>query len=315
MVCSKTPAACQADTERVVGTLDVVQPIFERLLVFGVGLIGGSLALAAKQRGLVKHVTGVARTQASARQALELGLVDAVAEDLSIAIEGADAIFLAVPVAQFPNLFDLIARVNPQKAVIFDGGSTKAGVLQAAFSAFQSSQTSLKQFVPCHPIAGAEKHGPQAATADLFEGKSVIICQHQALDIVALQKVSTFWQALSSRVGLMSCDEHDRIFAAVSHLPHWLAFVYVDGLLRSSTAAVDTQHGGGGFRDFSRIAASSPEMWADIFFENKCELLKQLKSFESSLHKFKKHLEAGNQVALQESLGQASVFRQQWRGR
>lgn len=292
---------------------------FERLLVVGVGLMGGSLGLAAKSHGLARCVVGYSRRIDTARQALAHGLVDEVTDDLVGALRLADAVYLAAPVAQFPVLFEAIEQAGNANLIVFDAGSTKTNLCSAARAVASRGVGGLSpwffQFVPSHPIAGAEKHGPAAAKPDLYSGRTVVLCPHEATSEPALARIEAFWAALGMRVLHMTDQEHDRVFAAVSHLPHWLAYAYVHALLQTPCGRQDMQEGGGGFRDFSRIAGSSAEMWVDIFQENRREILSQLDGFGASLDAMRTALQRGDRAALAAMLEQAATFRQGWVGR
>lgn len=292
---------------------------FERLLLVGVGLIGGSIGLAARRSGLARSVAGYSRRASTTAEALQSGLVDVVETDLHVALQHADAVCLAVPVAQFPALFEAIDAAGNHGLTVFDAGSTKGGVCEAARAVASRGVGGASpwffQFVPSHPIAGAERHGPSAARADLYAGRTVISCPHELTSAPALQRVEAFWRALGMRVQRMTPDEHDRVFAAVSHLPHWIAYAYVHALLGTPTGVQDMQEGGGGFRDFSRIAASSPEMWLDIFSDNRAHMLQQLTLFEQSLSQMRAALEKGDHAALASMLHPVAAFRSGWTGR
>jgi prephenate dehydrogenase len=292
---------------------------FERLVVAGVGLMGGSLALAAKQRGLAKHVVACSRRLETANAALAMGLVDEVSNDLSEALVNADALFLAAPVAQFTALLGTVAAAQSEHLLVFDAGSTKANIvdiaLQLGRNASGVAAPWLANFVPCHPIAGAEKHGPGAALATLYEGRTLVLCPHADNSERSVARVRHFWQAMGMRVTEMDAQEHDRLFAAVSHLPHWLAYAYVHSLLRTSTGEIDMKEGGAGFRDFSRIAGSSAEMWVDIFQENQAQLLAHLDAFQASLDQLRQSLTSGQRGELLNELGRVCDSRKNWTGR
>ncbi|MCE2680621.1 MAG: prephenate dehydrogenase/arogenate dehydrogenase family protein [Burkholderiales bacterium] len=291
---------------------------FERLVVAGVGLMGGSLALAARQRGLAKRVVAYSRRLETANAALQMGLVDEVSSDFSQALENADALFLAAPVAQFSALLGAVDAGSYPNLLVFDAGSTKANIVEIARQLAQSrpgvSSPWFANFVPCHPIAGAEKHGPQAAVATLYEGRTLVVCPHADNDAFSVARVRQFWQAMGMRVMDMEAHEHDRLFAAVSHLPHWLAYAYVHSLLQAPTGTQDMQEGGAGFRDFSRIAGSSPEMWVDIFQDNQAQLLAHLDVFQASLNQLRDALVRSDRQKLLDELTRVSGSRKSWVG-
>ena len=292
---------------------------FGHLLIVGVGLMGGSLGLAARQRGLARRITGYSRRLSTAQEALSVGSIDAVSDDLQAALKDADAVYLAAPVAQFPALFQAIETSGNADLIVFDAGSTKTAVCAAARNVASRGVGGVSpwyfNFVPSHPIAGAERHGPTAANAQLHVGRTVVVCPHEHTCDPALQRVEAFWAAMGATVSRMPADEHDRVFAAVSHLPHLLAYAYVHALLQTRTGAADMQEGGGGFRDFSRIAASSPEMWVDIFLDNREQTLAHLDRFMQSADLLRSALKAGDRQTLLSALGQAAAFRGQWRGK
>lgn len=291
---------------------------FRRLLLVGVGLMGGSLGLAVKQKGLAHRVIGYSRRPETAQAALAQGLVDEVDADLVRALQNADAVYIAAPVAQFPAIFEAIEASGNTGLIVFDAGSTKQKVCDAARAVASRGVAGASpwffQFVPSHPIAGAEKHGPDAARADLYDGRTLIVCPHECTSQPALERVEAFWRELGMRVRRMGAAEHDRVFAAVSHLPHLLAYAYVHGLLQVPGGDLDMQEGGGGFRDFSRIAASSPEMWTDIFFDNRTAVLAQLDGFEKSLAQLRSALTSGERQALTDAIAHAARFRAGWTG-
>jgi len=283
--------------------------LFERVAVIGVGLIGGSFALALKQAGACAHVAGAGRNAANLRLARERGVIDSIAADAVAAAHGADLVLLAAPVAQFPRLLRDIAPVLGPKAVVTDGGSTKRDVIAAARQALGRR---LAQFVPAHPIAGAEKSGAQAAQADLFRGKRVILTPLAENTESALKKVQEAWSACGARITRMDAGEHDAVLAAVSHLPHLAAFALVHDIAGRENAAQLFSFAAGGFRDFTRIASSHPEMWRDICLANRDRLLEELKAYRAALGALGKLLEAGDGVALERAFGEAREARNRW---
>lgn len=292
---------------------------FNRLAIVGVGLIGGSLALAAKRGGLANVVVAYSRNVATAQHALQLGLIDEVADNFDTLLNQADAIFIATPVAQFTQLFAEIApRLKPlpngSLPIVFDAGSTKGDVQRAVIKQAMHQPAFAKRFVLCHPIAGAERHGPSAAALHLYNNKTVVLCSSSTSDQDAYARVLTFWQALGAQVKILSVQEHDDMFAAVSHLPHLLAYVFVASLLNHPNGHTYMAEGGGGFRDFTRIAASSPEMWVDIFQANHLALTSHLDAFIELLEKTRTALQENNSDVLLDILTKASDFRSRWPG-
>jgi prephenate dehydrogenase len=286
----------------------VKPPIFKQLAVFGVGLIGGSVALALKKSGQTGVVTGVGRNPERLDEAIRLGVIDQAAT-LEQAVSVADVVLLAAPVGQFAQLMRSIAPYLKPDAVITDVGSTKGDVVSAARAELGRH---LSRFVPAHPIAGAEKSGVAAAHADLFKGKHVILTPLPETSPDAIEKIEVLWQACGAKVSQMTPLMHDQVFAAVSHLPHLLAFALVAELADRSNAEQLFEYAAGGFRDFTRIAGSSPEMWRDISLANKRPLLKELKAYQDQIAYLAAVLEQGDGVALQTLFQQASVARNNW---
>ena len=282
---------------------------FERVAILGVGLIGGSFALALKQAQACAHVTGAGRSGANLKLALERGVIDSMASDAVAAVHGADLVLLAAPVAQFPKLFRDIASVLGPKAVVTDGGSTKRDVITAARAALGRK---IAQFVPAHPIAGAEKSGAGAASPDLFRDKRVVLTPLPENSEAAVRKVHDAWSACGARIARMAAEEHDAILGAVSHLPHLLAYALVHELASRENAAQLFAYAAGGFRDFTRIASSHPEMWRDICIANRDRLLVELKRYGEKLKTLQKLLEAGDAAGLEQVFAEAREARDKW---
>jgi len=282
---------------------------FERVAILGVGLIGGSVALALKQAQACAHVTGAGRSGANLKLALERGVIDSIASDAVAAVHGADLVLLAAPVAQFPKLFRDIASVLGPKAVVTDGGSTKRDVITAARAALGRK---IAQFVPAHPIAGAEKSGAGAASPDLFRDKRVVLTPLPENSEAAVRKVHDVWSACGARIARMAAEEHDAILGAVSHLPHVLAYALVHELASRENAAQLFAYAAGGFRDFTRIASSHPEMWRDICIANRDRLLVELKRYGEKLKTLQKLLEAGDAAGLEQVFAEAREARDKW---
>jgi prephenate dehydrogenase len=278
------------------------------LAVIGVGLIGGSLALALKRAGAVQRVVGVGRSQANLDEALRLGLIDA-ALSLEEAAREADAVFIATPVAQMPRIFAALALHAKPTAAIFDGGSTKQDVVEAARAQLGAK---ISQFVPAHPIAGTEKTGAAAAFAELYEKRKVVLCPLPETAPQVLETVRDLWNTCGAELRMLSPEQHDDIFAAVSHLPHLLAFGIVDQLAQSGNAPDYFDYAASGFRDFTRIAAGSPEMWRDISVANREALRQQLAAFKIMIERYDAWLAEPDAAALFESFSRASSARRQW---
>ncbi len=283
--------------------------LFERVAVIGVGLIGGSFALALKQAKACAHVVGAGRNGANLRLALETGVIDSIAPDAVAAAHGADLVLLAAPVAQFPKLFRDVSSVLAPKSIVTDGGSTKRDVVFAARAAMGKK---LAQFVPAHPIAGAEKSGAGAASADLFRGKRVIMTPLPENSEATVKRVRDAWSACGARITPMDPEEHDTILAAVSHLPHVLAYALVHELAARDNAAELFAYAAGGFRDFTRIASSHPEMWRDICIANRDRLLQELDRYRGELDSIGRLLQAGDAVGLERVFAEARESRSRW---
>ena len=277
-----------------------------RVAVIGVGLIGGSFALALKQAKLASHVVGVGRNAANLKLALERGAIDSIAPDPATAARGADLILVATPVAQFPSVF---ASLADAKAVITDGGSTKRDVIAAARKALGKK---VAQFVPAHPIAGAENSGAAAASAELFRNRRVVLTPLRENSKPAIAKVEAAWAACGARVSRMDPEEHDAVLATVSHLPHVLAYALVHGVAKRNNSEQLFSFAAGGFRDFTRIASSHPEMWRDICVANRDRLLQELKSYANDLGSIRKLIQKGDAAGLEKLFAAARDARNKW---
>lgn len=278
------------------------------LAVVGVGLIGGSFARALKQAGCVGRVLGVGRKRETLEQALELGIIDEIAS-LEQAAREADLILLAAPVGTFGPVFQGLANALSDKALITDGGSTKGNVVAAARAALGDR---IDQFVPAHPIAGSHESGPQAAFADLYRDRHVVVCPLPENTASAVEFVSDAWAACGARLVRMDVEQHDDVLAAVSHLPHWLASLYVEHVARDANADLNLQLAGAGFGDFSRIAQGSVEMWRDIFFANRDAMLRQLDGLHDLLGQAREALRLQDEAWLEEVLAHAARVRRDW---
>ena len=281
----------------------------KKLVIFGVGLIGGSVALALKKAGIDTHIVGVGRTRNSLDDALKLGIIDVAESDIQTAIKDADMVMLAAPVAQTTQILASIQPFLSQHTVITDAGSTKSDVIANAKKVLGDQ---FNQFVGGHPIAGAEKSGASAALADLFVGKNVVITPTAATNPIAINAVTDLWRSCGANVSSMPAEQHDAIFAAVSHLPHLLAFALVDDIASRPNAAQLFSFAASGFRDFTRIAGSHPEMWRDISMANKDALLNEISAFESELAILKQHLINNDSAGLEALFERASHARNQW---
>ena len=268
-----------------------------KLAVIGVGLIGGSFALALKKAKAVSHVVGVGRSAANLKLAQERGIIDSIATDAG----DADVVLVAAPVGQYPAIFK---SLQGSKAIITDAGSTKRDVVALG--------RNLSRFVPGHPIAGAEKSGAAAASADLFRDRRVVLTPLRETDDAAVAKVEALWKACGARVSRMTAEEHDEVLAAVSHLPHLLAFGLVHEVAKRKNSEQLFSFAAGGFRDFTRIASSHPEMWRDICLANRDLLLSELKKYQGKVSAIEKLLQAGDGAALEKLFAEARQARDQW---
>jgi len=279
------------------------------LAVFGVGLIGGSFALALKKRKAVTRVVGVGRSRANLQVARRLGIIDEIAVDPARAVRDADLVLLAVPLGQTAAVLAQIAPHLAAHTVVTDAGSTKRDVIAAARRHLGAV---FARFVPAHPIAGTEKSGAGAAFGDLFEGRNLIVTPEPETDARALRVVSAAWKRVGMKVIEMTAHRHDRIFALVSHLPHLLSFALVDQLAARKDAPVVFRHSGGGFRDLTRIAGSSPEMWRDICLANRDEILSALDDYLDELELLHGMIDAGDGAGLELKFAAARAARAKW---
>jgi prephenate dehydrogenase len=282
--------------------------VIKRLAIVGVGLIGGSFALALRRAGVVETVVGYGRSAANLETAQRMGILDAVTTTVAEAVQDADLVCIAAPVGAVPGLLAEIAPALHDDAIIIDVGSTKQGVIAAARAALET-HTRIGQFVPCHPIAGAEDSGAAAARTELFQGRAVIVTPLPENTAATLARVTALWQACGARVTLMEAAHHDRIFAAVSHLPHLAAFALVAELASRPEAETFFLHAGSGFRDFTRIAASHPEMWRDIALANRDALLTELDAYQAQLATLRTLLATNDRERLSELFARASHAR------
>ncbi|MEQ7919228.1 prephenate dehydrogenase/arogenate dehydrogenase family protein [Xanthomonas sp. WHRI 1810A] len=283
------------------------QPIIGRLVVVGLGLIGGSFAKGVRQSGLCREVVGVDLDPQSRKLAVELGVVDRCEESLAAACVGADVIQLAVPILSMEKLLGVLATLDLGNAVLTDVGSAKGNVVRAACRAFG---TMPARFVPGHPIAGSERSGVEAADARLFRRHKVILTPQEGTDPAALRLVDQLWSALGADVEHMDVERHDEVLAATSHLPHLLAFGLVDSLAKRNENLEIFRYAAGGFRDFTRIAGSDPVMWHDIFLANREAVLRTLDTFRSDLDALRDAVCAGDGPQLMGVFTQARSARE-----
>ncbi|MBK9625204.1 MAG: prephenate dehydrogenase/arogenate dehydrogenase family protein [Rhodocyclaceae bacterium] len=284
---------------------------FSRVVIAGVGLIGGSFALALKTVGVVNQVVGIGRTRAALDNAKRLGVIDIVAENWADALRDTDLVLLAMPVGQMENSLRELMPHLESKTLITDAGSTKSDVVAAARATLGDK---IGQFIPAHPIAGAEKSGVNAATATLFKDRRVVVTpliENSHSDVEVIRQV---WQQSGARVSELTPETHDQIFAAVSHLPHLLAFALVDEFASRENADELFAFAAGGFRDFTRIASSHPEMWRDICVANRGALLAELDAYMAHLMRARVLLASADASGLEAMFTAARKRRDEWIG-
>jgi prephenate dehydrogenase len=292
------------------------RPSVDRLAILGCGLLGCSFAAAARKMGLARSIAGYSKSPTTVRRALELGHIDHGADSAMKAVSGADLVLVAVPVGATEDLLRSIKHILDDRMLVMDVGSTKRDVCQAAQRALGERAW---QFVPAHPIAGGHDSGPAAAQADLFVGKLTVLTPMSVNQRPITDRAQEVWEALGSQVERMTAQQHDAAYAAVSHLPHLLAFAYMNAIVRQPHSDQFLALAGAGFRDFTRIAGSSPAMWADIVAANRDELLMQLSLFRQNLASLEKtlalHDPAAVRDALEPILTRASNARRKWQSR
>ena len=284
--------------------------MFEQLGLIGCGLMGGSFALALKRAGLVKRVVGYSKSPSTTERARQMGVIDVEAPSALLAVSGADIVLLAVPVSATEATFKAIRHLVGPNTLIMDVGSTKRDVVDAARRVLRDH---LGCFVPAHPITGKEVSGVEHADPDLYFGKQVILTPIERTFTVQLQKAVNVWTALGCNVIKMSPQAHDAAYAAVSHLPHLIAFALINSISGQAQGKDYLSLAGPGFRDFTRIAASDPKMWRDILIANKEELLEQSRIFQESLHAMEKLIAGAEGDTLEDRIEQASNTRANWR--
>jgi prephenate dehydrogenase len=283
--------------------------VFKQLGLIGCGLMGSSFALALQRAGLVGHVRGFSPSSATTALALKMGVIDSVATSAADAATGADLVLLAVPVAATRATLQAIATVINSGTLLMDVGSTKQDVV---LMARETLGQRLPCFVPAHPICGKEVSGVQNADVDLYAGSKVILTPLPETAPAQIELARQLWLALGSHVNLMNPAAHDAAYAAVSHLPHLLAFAMMHSIQAQAEGEQYLALAGSGFRDFTRIAASEPAMWRDIFLANRDELLAQSRQFQASLQALEQLITAGDAAQLHSAIRQASESRASW---
>ncbi len=285
--------------------------MFGKVVIFGVGLIGGSFALALRQAGAAGEIVGMGRSQQALARALELGIIDRAGASVADAMRGASLVLVAAPVAQTEAILASLLPYLEEGTVVTDAGSTKADVVAAARKALGGR---VGQFVPGHPIAGRESNGPDAAIPALYRGKKTVLTALPENSAADVERVAAAWTACGAIVHRLTPAEHDKVFAAVSHLPHLLAFALVDDIARKPHADLLFQYAASGFRDFTRIAASSPEMWRDISLANRDALLGELDAYLAQLTGLRAMLAGSDGAAIEAVYANAQRARRQWTG-
>lgn len=280
--------------------------MIKKLTIFGVGLIGGSLALALKKAGVVEEIIGCSRNEVHLKQAVELGVIDGFELDPQKAAAGADVIFLSVPMRAMEKvMLSFKSAVGPD-TIITDGGSSKASIVAAAQNVFGEVPAN---FVPGHPIAGREKSGVAAAIDSLYENHKVILTPLTHTNSSAVSRVKQMWETVGAHVETLDVEQHDRVLAATSHLPHVVAYAMVDTLSKTTFVDEIFHYAAGGFRDLSRIASSDPTMWRDICLENKTAILEMVAAYQQTLDTIKVQIEADDAQGLFEIFEQAKKTR------
>ncbi|MBA4175241.1 MAG: prephenate dehydrogenase/arogenate dehydrogenase family protein [Leptothrix sp. (in: Bacteria)] len=283
--------------------------MFQQLGVIGCGLMGGSFALALKRAGLVKRVIGYSKSPSTTERAKKLGVIDVAAESALLAVSGSDIVLMAVPVAATETTFKAIRHLVEPGVLLMDVGSTKRDVVDAARRVLRER---IPSFVPAHPIAGKEVSGIANADASLYNGRQVIITPLAQTSPELVQKATDVWSAIGAQVLKMTPENHDAAFAAVSHLPHLLAFAYFSSVMNQPAGRDFLSLAGPGFRDFTRIAASSPETWRDVLVANREEVLKQSKRFRQALDALEHVMREGNADALEGLIRGPAEGRANW---
>jgi len=279
---------------------------FEKIAILGVGLIGGSLAMVCKQKGLAKQIVGYGRRPENLKKAVKLGVIDRFFQDLRETVQGADLIVLATPVGQFEALAREMASALSKEAIVTDVGSVKGSLV----TRLERLLPNGNRFVGAHPIAGKEKAGVEAASATLFVGAQCILTPTERTNPSALESVKALWEATGSKLVLMDPVQHDQILAAVSHLPHLVAYALVNTVLETKIQGQEVvSFSAGGFRDFTRIAASSSEMWRDICLLNRDPILGMIEAYEKAITRLKQLIRQGDGKGLEAEFERAKKAR------
>ncbi len=279
------------------------------LAVVGVGLIGGSFAMGLRRAGVATNIVGFDRDRGALEAAASLGVIDTAAESVSEAVKGADLVVVAVPVRSVGPVLHDVGLSMQGDAVVTDVGSTKAEVVRLAREELRER---FPRFVPGHPIAGRETSGVESALHDLFRGARIVLTPTGETAPDAVEVVRAAWEAVGGKVAIADASDHDRIFAAVSHLPHILSFALVSEIASRDNAAELLGFAAGGFRDFTRIAASSPQMWRDVALQNREALLAEIDRYGARLAVFRELIERGEASGLERLMAEARTARTNW---
>ncbi|MGO4389931.1 prephenate dehydrogenase [Variovorax sp. M-6] len=283
--------------------------MFEQLGLIGCGLMGGSFALALKRAKLVKRVVGYSKSPSTTERARQLGVIDVAAPSALLAMSGADLVLIAVPVGASEQTFKAIRHGITDQTLVMDVGSTKGDVIEAARRGLQDQ---IGAFVPAHPIAGKEVAGVEHADAALYAGRQVVLTPIKATLRSNVQRATQVWTGIGAKVVTMTPEAHDSAFAAVSHLPHLLAFAFTNAIAANPQGGRFLELAGPGFRDFTRIAAGDPTMWRDVLLANRDQVLLQSRAFRDALAELEALMSAGNAQALEDAIAAASRVRAQW---
>lgn len=282
---------------------------FKQLGLIGCGMMGGSFALAAKEAGIVERVVGYSKSPSNSEIAKGMGVIDEIAASALQAVMDSDLVLLSVPVAATSEIFKAIRFGYPSKALVMDVGSTKQDVMEAAEKVFG---TVPANFVPSHPIAGKAQAGIREADVNLYKNHRVIVTPTQETNLADVERACDVWHALGMKVSRMNARSHDDIFAAVSHVPHLLSFAFINGLNAQNAAPDFWKLAGPGFRDFTRIAASEPDMWRDILMVNQEAILAQVAQFQKALTQLQDAMRNEDAARVKELIQSASQARAGW---
>lgn len=285
--------------------------MIKHLSIIGVGLIGGSLALALKRAGYCRRITGVGRDAGRLQGAVATGVVDDYETDFAAGVAGADVVLVAVPLNSCADVFEKIRGHLKAGAVLTDAGSAKGSVIDDVRRVFGKVPAN---FVPGHPIAGTEKSGYESAFAELFQRRRVILTPVAGTDAGAVARVRAMWEAAGAIVEITDVAHHDRVLASTSHLPHMLAFGLVDSLAKQDDVEEIFRFAAGGFRDFTRIAGADPVMWRDICLRNRDAILQAMKLYQADLNELQAAIEAGDADTLLKIFGRAKAARDKFNG-